>query len=137
MMFPGRDRGHTPGLKPLFFGLAERPKAEALGYLDVSARTTATAKRATASASSGLSTLLLAKARTTSLGMTLLCRVEGERFARGANTPPFAKRAKDGAPGFVAGTERRFALCANAHLSDDEAVAKMGHPGCGGSCDNA
>jgi len=37
--------------------------------------------------------------------------------------------AKDGAPvrfGLVGG--RRFALCANAHLSDDKTVAKMGHP---------
>lgn len=25
-------------------------------------------------------------------------------------------------------TEERFAQCANAHLSEDEAVAKMGHP---------
>jgi hypothetical protein len=39
------------------------------------------------------------------------------------------KTAKDGAPerfGLVEG--RRFALCANAHLSDDRTVAKMGHP---------
>jgi hypothetical protein len=24
---------------------------------------------------------------------------------------------------------KQFALCANAHLSDDKTVAKMGHPG--------
>ena len=28
----------------------------------------------------------------------------------------------------MAGWEERFARGANAHLSDDEAVAKMGHP---------
>jgi hypothetical protein len=29
---------------------------------------------------------------------------------------------------FRLGEGRRFARCANAHLSDDETVAKMGHP---------
>ncbi len=30
--------------------------------------------------------------------------------------------------GFGWGSEKRFALCAKAHLSNDETVAKMGHP---------
>ncbi len=30
--------------------------------------------------------------------------------------------------GLVAGEGKRFALCANAHLSDDKTVAKRGHP---------
>jgi len=43
--------------------------------------------------------------------------------------PPSEKTRRMGHPAFGAGMEKRFAYAgANAHLSDDKTVAKMGHP---------
>jgi hypothetical protein len=61
--------------------------------------------------------------------MGLVFRGGGDVGVRAVYIPPFAKCAKDGAPELlwlVEGDGSRF--CANAHLSDDGIVAKMGHP---------
>jgi hypothetical protein len=52
-----------------------------------------------------------------------------KRLISGVHPTLSGETAKDGAPALLGqGQEKLVALCANAHLSDDETVAKMGHP---------
>jgi len=62
----------------------------------------------------------------------LLIRALWEKVTEGMGgsgaSGSFGYAQDDRSRGWVIDGRERFALCANAHLSDDEAVAKMGHP---------